>query len=148
LANIQLWGEINCMQNELVGSCHCGMVKFKLKSQPKLVVSCHCDECKKRNGSAFSTYLAVAETDLEISNGANSLKQYAIENEGIKHFCADCGSPIFNKNYRFPGLYMVFYGAMSDAANFQPGYNVFCESKHAWVDSIDKIPSFERLIER
>ena len=136
------------MENKLTGSCHCGAVQFELQNKPKLVVNCHCDECKKRNGSAFSTYIAVSENDLMLTKGKDALKQYEVEEEGIKHFCGECGSPVYNKNYRFPGLYMVFYGTFAPATDFKPAFNVFCESKHNWVDTIDNIKSFQAAIER
>ena len=136
------------MKDSITGSCHCGAVTFELKNKPKLVVNCHCDECKKRNGSVFSTYMAVSEKDLLLTKGKDCLKQYEVENEGIKHFCSKCGSPVYNKNYRFPGLYMIFYGAFSNADNFEPAFNVFCESKHEWVDAISNITSFQAAIER
>ncbi len=136
------------MESKIKGSCHCGSVQFELKNDQKLVVNCHCDECKKRNGSAFSTYIAVSENDLNLTEGEHSLIQYEVENEGIKYFCSECGSPIYNKNYRFPGLYMVFYGAFSQAVNFKPSFNVFCENKQNWVDTIKNITSFQGAIER
>ena len=136
------------MESKITGSCHCGSIQFELKNDPKLVVNCHCDACKKRNGSAFSTYVAVSENDLILTKGEHTLKQYEVENEGIKYFCSECGSPIYNKNYRFPGLYMIFYGVLSNAVNFNPVFNVFCESKHNWVDAINDIKSFQRSIER
>ena len=136
------------MESKITGSCHCGSVKFELKNDPKLVVNCHCDECKKRNGSVFSTYMAISENDLLLTEVEHTLKQYKVETEGIKHFCSNCGSPIYNKNYRFPGLYMMFYGVFSNAVNFNPVFNVFCESKHDWVDAINDISSFQGAIER
>ncbi len=136
------------MENKLSGSCYCGSIHFELKKKPKLVVNCHCDECKKRNGSVFSTYLAVSEKDLLLTQGEDKLKQYEKADEGIKYFCADCGSPVYNKNYRYPGLYMVFYGVLGNPANFTPAFNVFCESKHDWVDSIGSLKSFPAGIER
>ena len=72
------------MEKNITGSCHCGSVHFELKNKPKLVVNCHCDECKKRNGSVFSTYVAVSENDLLLTKGKKFLKKYEIENEGIK----------------------------------------------------------------
>ena len=136
------------MENEITGSCHCGLGQFKLNDNPKLTVNCHCDDCKTRNGSAFSTYMGVAEKDLLITNGENYLKKYAVENSGEKYFCCECGSPIYNKNYRVPGLYMVFYGALSQPANFTPAFNVFCSSKHSWVNDINNIRSFQDSIEK
>ena len=138
----------NSMENNITGTCHCGEVQFELKSDPKLVVNCHCNECKKRNGSAFSTYIAASEDDLNITKGERLLKKYEVESEGIKFFCSECGSPIYNKNYRYPGLYMIFYGTFSEVVKFEPSFNVFCENKHKWVDAINSITSFQAAIKR
>jgi hypothetical protein len=136
------------MENKVTGSCHCGLVRFELKDNPKFTVNCHCDDCKKRNGSAFSTYMGVAEEDLLLNEGENYLKKYKVENSGEKYFCSECGSPIFNKNYRIPGLYLLFYGAFSQPSNFTPSFNVFCSTKHDWVNDINNITSFPGSIER
>ena len=114
------------MENKVTGTCHCGMVQFELKDNPKMTENCHCDDCKKRNGSAFSTYMGVAQKDFLITEGEKYLKKYEVKNSGEKYFCSECGSPIYNNNYRIPGLYIVFYGAFSQPANFTPTFNVFC----------------------
>lgn len=132
----------------LTGTCHCGTIKFKLSKKPKLIINCHCDACKKRNGSAFSTYLAIAEQKFHLTEGEEILGAYEAENDGIKYFCRNCGSPLFNKNYRLPGLYLVFYGACTEPQHFTPSYNVFCESKHDWVDNIDTLKSFATTIKK
>jgi len=136
------------MENIIKGSCHCGAVEFELKGNPKLVVNCHCNDCKKRNGSAYSTYMAVQESDLSVVKGKNTLQGYSVKNVGIKQFCSQCGSPIYNENYRYPGLYMLFYGAFNESSNFSPDFNVYCESKYNWVESIHDITSFQGPIER
>ena len=136
------------MENKIKGSCYCGKIQFHLINKPKLVTNCHCDDCKKRNGTVFSTYVAASESDLQFSKGENVLKQYEIKNVGIKYFCPECGSPVYNKNFRFPGFTLVFYGAITESANYEPSVNVFCASKHSWVDDIKNIQSFQEAIER
>ncbi|MDH5544436.1 MAG: GFA family protein [Gammaproteobacteria bacterium] len=136
------------MSSKISGSCYCENIHFELTGKPKMVVNCHCDDCKKRNGTAFSTYIAVAENELQLSKGENSLKQYEADNVGIKYFCSDCGSPIYNKNFRLPGLSLIFFGALRNPADFNPQVNVFCSTKAAWVDNINAIPSFQGSIER
>lgn len=136
------------MENKITGSCYCGKIHFELNNKPKLVVNCHCNDCKKRNGTVFSTYIAVSENDLLLSKGENALKQYEAENIGIKYFCSECGSPVYNKNFRFPGLSLLFYGAFTKPTDFEPNFNVFCSTKHTWVDDIKNIQSFQGAIER
>ena len=130
------------------GSCHCGKVNFELEDNPKFTVNCHCDDCKKRNGSAFSTYLGIAEKDLRITKGEKYLRKYEVENSGEKYFCSECGTPIYNKSYRIPGLYLVLYGVLFQPDKYIPSFNVFCSTKLEWVDDIKNITSFQESIER
>jgi hypothetical protein len=136
------------MEDTYTGSCCCGAIEYSFTGMPRVVVNCHCDDCKKRNGSVYSTYMAVPEKRVSFSKGEQSLKKYIIEGKGEKWFCTECGSPVFNINYRFPGMFMMFYGALDRSEEFSPVYNVFCESKHDWVDSIDKLTSFQTGIEK
>jgi len=136
------------MENKITGSCYCGKINFELNNKPKIVVNCHCDDCKKRNGTVFSTYIAVSENDFQLSKGENTLKQYEAKNIGIKYFCPECGSPVYNKNFRLPGLSLLFYGALSNPADYKPNFNVFCSTKASWVDTINSIPSFQEAIEK
>jgi hypothetical protein len=43
---------------------------------------------------------------------------------------------------------MVYYGTLSNEAAISPAYNVYCESKLAWVDEVSAIRSFDQAIER
>jgi len=136
------------MESEIQGSCHCGDVSFKVTGKPRIILNCHCDDCKKRNGGAFSKYLVVNESDLHVSKGNKSLASYSAEGKGEKYFCSNCGSPIYNKNARYPGIFMVFYGSINDQKQITPMFNVYCESMSGWVSALGKLKSFERGIER
>lgn len=136
------------MESKITGSCHCGSIHLEVKENPLLVVNCHCDDCKERNGSVFSTYMAMSEIDFNIISGEHLLKQYEVENRGIKYFCSECGSPVYNKNFKFPGFCMVFYGVISQPNSFSPTYNVYCESKHNWVDVLSDLKSYQGASER
>ena len=136
------------MDKIMEGSCHCGKVNFETKNNPRITVNCHCDDCKKRNGSAFSTYLGISENDFLITNGESYLKRYDVDNSGEKYFCSECGSPIYNKNYQIPGMYMVLYGAFLQPDKFTPSFNVYCSTKLEWIDDIKTITSFQESIKK
>ena len=136
------------MDKKISGSCHCGMIGFEIRNNPKFIANCHCDDCKRRNGSAFSTYAGVEEGDLVFTEGEGYLKKYKVENSGEKYFCGECGSPIYNKNERIPGLVLVIYGALSQPSKFTPAFNVFCSSKLSWVDDISKMKSFPESVQK
>ena len=59
--------------NNLKGSCLCGEVNYNLTSEILNVVNCHCDFCRSHSGAAFSTYVALPYTSLEITHGKDKL---------------------------------------------------------------------------
>jgi len=136
------------MEDTISGGCHCGLIGFEIKNDPKFTVNCHCDDCKRRNGSAFSTYAGVNEGDLVFTRGGHHLKKYQVDNSGEKYFCSECGSQIYNKNYRIPGLYLMFYGALAQPSRLTPAFNVYCSSKLSWVDEINNIKSFQESVQK
>lgn len=132
--------------NHLNGSCLCGKVKFKLNSEIRNVVNCHCNFCRSHSGAAFSTYAALPRSALEIISDHDGLHSFQIR--GVKkHFCRECGTPIFNLNDKYPGAYMVYLSTLERARDILPQVNVWCESKLGWVDSLPSLPSLGQGVE-
>lgn len=129
------------------GSCFCGVVNYKLNSAIMKVVNCHCDFCRSHSGAAFSSYAALPFASLEFTKGKESLSAFQIV-DGEKHFCRECGTPIFNINNKYPGACMVYLGTIENARDITPMVNVWCESKLGWVDSLSSIHSLAQGVER
>ena len=123
------------------GSCLCGTIRYKLNSEVRSVVNCHCNFCRSHSGGAFATYAVLPLSDLELIEGEPKLSTFDAE-EGKKHFCSSCGTPIFNINARYPGLCMVYFGTLAKNRDLSPRVNIWCESMLEWVDSIKSLPSF------
>ena len=136
------------MPKEFSGGCDCGAIQYELTGPAKLVVNCHCSGCRKRNGSPYSTYCVVSQSDLRIVLGLENLTTYENNEGGRKLFCSKCGSPLYKINPRYPGMLMVLYGSLSDSTNLTPSVNVYSEDKLPWVESISSIKSFEKAIAR
>ena len=127
---------------EISGSCYCNAVQFKLNCEPKAVVNCHCNFCRKHSGAAFSTFVVVPETALEIIAGQDSIVRFSFKADAHKHFCKHCGSPVFNQNARYPGLRMIYLGVISEPRDFSPVANIYCESQLPWIRGVAGIRSF------
>ncbi len=136
------------MTKELSGVCDCEAIHYKITGPVKLVVNCHCNSCRKRNGAPYSTYCVVSQGDLKIVQGQEKLATYENSQGGKKLFCSNCGSPLYNLNPRYAGLSLVLYGSLLDNSGLSPSFNVYCESKLPWVESISSIKSFEKAVER
>ena len=121
-----------------LGSCACGSIAYRLNSEIRNVVNCHCNMCRKHNGSAFSTYVALPFEAFEIIKGEDKLEKYRVHS-GQKHFCSSCGTPMYNLNGKYPGACMVYFGTLEDSNEITPRINVWCESKLSWVENLATI---------
>lgn len=136
------------MSIDLTGSCDCGRVKLEVDAERANIVNCHCGRCRKLSGSAFSTYLVVAEKNFRISAGKDFLSSYNPSEKGVRSFCSNCGSPVLVQNLRYPKLRMVPIGALPPIGEIIPKVNIFCESKLPWVAFNCETADFTREIER
>ncbi|MBC3767078.1 GFA family protein [Neptunicella marina] len=127
------------------GKCFCGNATYKLEGRILNSVNCHCELCRKLNGSAFSTYLIVKHADLTLVTG--NIKTAALSERAVKHFCADCGSPLYNLNQKYPGLAMLYLGSVENM-DTQPTANIYCESKLSWTDGIAKLAQFDQALHK
>jgi hypothetical protein len=116
------------------GSCSCGSVQYQINGDIKSIVNCHCKLCRKMNGSAFSTYVAVLESDFELIQG--NLKTYQATALAQKSFCTDCGTPIYNTNPKYAGLRILHLGSLDDPDKLQPQVNIYCESRLDWLGHV------------
>ena len=136
------------MATNLTGSCICDAVNYEIRRRPLLTVNCHCTICRRGNGSSFSTYASVLESSFFIIKGDDKIQSFALGEKGEKNFCAVCGSPLFNKNEKHPGFYMVHYGSLNEPNNIEPSVNIFTTNKLPWVDSIATFKSFDKEVQK
>ncbi len=132
------------MTTAITGSCFCKTVEYQITSAIPMAVNCHCNNCKKITGGAFSSLAVVKERHLQITSGKESLATYQLSDNLSKHFCSHCGTPIFNRNSRYPGRCMVALGSLDDPAAVTPSVNVHCENQLGWVIIDEKLQNFDQ----
>lgn len=131
---------------KISGSCICNAVQYKVSGTPKAVVNCHCNFCRKHSGAAFSTYAVVPEAALEVISGNDLVATFQIKENTHKYFCKQCGSPVYNKNARYPGLCMIYLGGISATEDIAPTANIYCDSQLGWIPAIAELRSFAQGI--
>lgn len=115
----------------LTGSCNCGEAVYKVFGAVKKIVNCHCTLCRKMNGAAFSTYVIVLENEFQMISG--NLRTHKVSTYASKHFCGNCGTPIYNTNPKLEGLIILHLGSLDCALEITPEVNIFCDSQLGWV---------------
>ncbi|MFK4445981.1 hypothetical protein ABH944_006176 [Caballeronia udeis] len=99
------------MNTELLrGSCHCGTVKFEVRTAVVPAARCNCSLCR-RKGALMTPAFAAAE--LMILQGEEALTLYQFNTRTAKHyFCKHCGIYPFHKTRTDPRLWRVNVGCL------------------------------------
>ena len=99
----------------LEGSCHCGAVRFSVEAQsPVPFMHCHCSICRKTAGSGgFAINLGAKSATLKVRGEKHLGRYHALLREpgkrakrspATRHFCRECGSPLWLYDPRWPEL--------------------------------------------
>jgi hypothetical protein len=96
---------INRVNRIYSASCHCGAVRFKLRSDE--ITSgcrCNCSMCIRKGAVMSAAYYAPA--DIEALEGTASLRRYRFGDEHVNHFfCSTCGICPFHTVASLPPTY-------------------------------------------
>jgi hypothetical protein len=94
----------------LKGSCHCGAVKFEVRTALTPASRCNCSLCR-RKGALMSPPFAAA--DLKIVQGEEALTLYQFNTRVAKHyFCKHCGIYPFHQTRKDPVLWRANIGCL------------------------------------
>lgn len=94
----------------LHGSCHCGAVRFEVRTALTPASRCNCSLCR-RKGALMSPLFAAGE--LTIVSGKDDLTLYQFNTRVAKHyFCKPCGIYPFHQTRKDPALWRVNLGCL------------------------------------
>jgi hypothetical protein len=128
----------------LKGSCHCRAVRFSVQShQPVPFMRCYCSICRKTAGSGgFAINLGADFRTLKVK-GHEHVGVYrarlgggarARRSPGERHFCRECGSPLWVWDPRWPELVHPHAGAIDTPLPEPPSLaHIMLGSKANWV---------------
>ncbi|MFZ6871652.1 GFA family protein [Undibacterium sp. Di27W] len=116
------------------GRCSCGNISYHYPAAPLQVVTCHCGMCRRMTGAAMSSYVVVKAAELVFTQGQDALKTYAVTAHTKRHFCGECGTPLFNANTeKYAGLAMLYLGTVDAHQDLTPHLALFCENQLSWL---------------
>lgn len=127
---------------KLEGSCHCGAVRFKLRSaHPYPFNRCYCSICRKtQGGGGYAINLSGEAASLKvIGEESISVYQARVGPDGEKspaerRFCKRCGSSLWVWDPRWPELIHPFASAIDTDLPAAPEHtHLMLGSKPEWV---------------
>lgn len=116
------------------GSCLCGNVRYKVKSDPIRIGLCHCMDCRKESGSVFATFGIWPAHAFEASG-----EVHYYEGRG---FCVTCGARVFSELVEDEVEIRV--GTLDMApTDVQPTYELWVKRREDWLAPIEDAEQFE-----
>jgi hypothetical protein len=86
------------------GGCHCGHVRYEVKTDLEPVMSCNCSICQK--WGALLTFVPAPQFTL--LSGEDDLTDYQFNKKIVHHlFCSHCGVASFARGTGPDGLEMI-----------------------------------------
>jgi hypothetical protein len=135
------------MRAPFSGGCACGAIRYESTAEPLFSVYCHCRDCQRETGSAFASIVGVPTTAFTVTRGSPKYFD-VIADSGHptrRHFCAECGSPLFGKPSSAPDLVTVRVGSLDDPSGFRPGQDIYTASAQPWDYMNPGLPKVPKL---
>ena len=135
------------MIGKLSGGCLCGAVRYECDSE-KIMASaiCHCRDCQYVSGGGPANIVGVPDPAFELLKGET--KGFTVKSEGgndvTRHFCAECGTPMFSELSTAPGLKIIKVGTFDDPGSFKPQMTVWTSSAPPWAHIDADLPQFPK----
>jgi hypothetical protein len=123
--------------------CQCNQLRIELPARPLLTIACHCIDCQKRTGAPFGVLAYYRADQITVDGEAKTYSRESAEgNEVETFFCPVCGSTVYLKLAKQPGLVGVALGAIADPAFAAPAWSVWEQSRHHGIDMPTGMPHF------
>ena len=116
-------------------ACSCGQLRLTAEGEPIRISVCHCLACQRRSGSAFAAQARFPADRVVVTGEHRGWTRIADSGSAIDYrFCPTCGATMFYAGGNFPDLVAIPVGAFADPAFPAPGFSVWEERKHGWVE--------------
>jgi hypothetical protein len=95
---------------------------------------CSCEDCQKATGTGHSAVAFANANDVTIDGWVRGFAKKA--NSGAtftRHFCPECGTPLYGKSSRAPRFTMLPVGLFGKETEwFEPTQLIFARSHREW----------------
>jgi hypothetical protein len=123
----------------ITGSCLCGAIRFTLEVPVKELRACHCRNCQKASGAGGSVNAVVPSAAFRITQGSPKRYRARADSGRVldRHFCGDCGSPIYSQRETTPETVVVRAGLFDEtsdsAGEMRIVANIWTASARPWA---------------
>jgi hypothetical protein len=128
------------------GRCLCGHVAYEYRGSVGPANYCHCEDCRRCTGSAFNIGVRFERAQLTFLSATPKgfTKRGESGTELTRHFCPECGSPIFTSSPKHPDHVFVKAGTLHDPTLVRPAHQSWVSSAVSWSRIDPALPSFSK----
>jgi hypothetical protein len=119
-----------------VGGCLCGAVRYAIDAPLANLRACHCRNCQKASGGAGTVNAVVPSSSFRITKGTPKRYDDSATQSGrtlSRHFCGDCGSPIYSRRNPDIGIVVVRAGTLDDSNAMRITTNIWTATARPWA---------------
>jgi hypothetical protein len=126
------------------GGCSCGLVRYRLASEPLFVHCCHCRNCQRQTGGAFAINVLIEADRVELLAGEPQPVDVPRDDGSAQRIfrCPACEIAVFSR-YTRPDVRFVRAGTLDDPSSVTPDVHIFTRSKLPWVALPESVPAFD-----
>jgi hypothetical protein len=134
------------MASTISGRCLCGGVTYEYSGSVGPANYCHCEDCRRCTGSAFNIGVRFNLAEFRVTSGTPEgfTKRGASGRELTRHFCPECGSPIFTSSLKHPDYVYVKAGTLDDPMVVKPTHQNWVVSAVPWSQIGRNLDSFAK----
>jgi hypothetical protein len=118
------------------GGCLCGTIRYTISAPVTELRACHCMNCRKSSGHSGTVNAVVPSDGFKITHGTTKQYDDSATQSGrtlSRHFCGNCGSPIYSHRNPNPGFVVVRAGSLDDSAGMKIRTNIWTGSACEWA---------------
>jgi hypothetical protein len=118
------------------GGCHCGRVRFRVRTNELRAYDCNCSICTKKG----FLHLIVTKDAFELLAGADAITTYTFNTGVAKHtFCGTCGMHPFYTPRSHPDGIDVNLNCIDDARAVRRRFTIEPFDGANWEDAVHEI---------
>lgn len=131
------------------GRCHCGYMSFEAEADPETTAACNCTDCQTISGAPLRANVMARPGTFLLLSGEPTVYAKTADSGAIRlqGFCPRCGTALYSTSVGDdPKAYAVRLGAIRQRNELVPHRQWFVRSQQAWVNNVNSIPKFDKML--
>jgi hypothetical protein len=123
------------MENQAIARCHCGAVELVARFPSRFCAHCYCQSCRTTHAAGVVTWIGFPSTQVEVTRGAELLRDYLSSPGTHRKFCGNCGTRVMFESERpgWAGEAHIPLALFVTPVDKSPTVSAFKDERPAWA---------------